>query len=116
MSHHTIISSYNPKNKDSAHPYIIILCRLYTSTFGQNNQMSTLDVESLPRWSVLNDPGAHSSFSNLSTKPGRSAGAQPDEQKEEEEDDIDPLSSAVASAEKSKFPVNHEINKKIVLW
>ena len=80
--------------------------------------MSTLDVESLPRWSVLNNPGARTvSQICASTKPARSDGAQPDEQKEEEDDDIfDPLSDAVASAEKSKFPVNHEINKKIVLW
>ena len=65
----------------------------------------------------MNDPGAHVSQICPSTKPGRSAGAQPDEQKSDEDDDMfDPLSSAVASAEKSKFPVNHDINKKIVLW
>ena len=40
-----------------------------------------------------------------------------DEEKEEEEDEeIDPLSSALATAEKSRFPVAKEINKKIVLW
>ena len=40
-----------------------------------------------------------------------------DEEKEEEEDEeIDPLSSALASADTSKFPVDKEINKKIVLW
>ena len=54
---------------------------------------------------------------NLLIKTGRSAGMESDEEKEEESDEeIDPLSSALASAEKSKFPADKAINKKIVLW
>lgn len=55
--------------------------------------MSTWSVDTLPRWCD---------------------GAEADEV--EAGGDIDPLSTAVASAERTKFPVDMAINRKIVLW
>ncbi len=39
-----------------------------------------------------------------------------DEEKEESDEEFDPLSSALAESEKSRFPVDKSVNKKIVLW